>query len=121
MEDNSVNKKDTGLRLSRHFVFAEGGKTLELWLEEDGFFRLKYEEKEDGGFATNEESGHYFSDSPNSLVLAAAERSWKWKDSHDGDSGIDATDLKYPCTLKNDNKEITVNYLEVDYLAKIVQ
>jgi len=115
--NNGTNK---GLRLTGHWLYKEQAKTLELWLEEDGFFRLIYEEKEENGFATNEEKGTYYSDSsPSSLVLAAVERSWKWKDSHDGDSGVDATDLKYPCIIKND--EIVVKYLEVDYVTKRTQ
>lgn len=40
----------------------ENNVTLDLWLEEEGFFRLKFEEvskEQKGNFTSNEESGHY--------------------------------------------------------------
>jgi len=117
------------IKLSGHFIVTETNKTgntitVELWLEEDGFFRLKFEEKENGGHAINDEKGRYEADpddrtNKSKIVLAAQSRDWTWKDSHDGDSGTDSTDLKYPCHFKSAT-ELEVQYLENVYLTKKV-
>lgn len=101
-----------------HYLHQSGEKTLELWLEDDGFFRLKFEEKSADGFASNEEKGTYSPADGDSLTLAAVERQWKWQDAKDGDSGVDATDLQYPARVSNG--ELVVKYLEIEYPCKRV-
>jgi len=116
-EGSGTNKITSEVRLSGYYICRHPQKTVEFWLEEDGFFKLKYEEREDdGSFASNEERGSYSGDNK-SFLLSAVERSWKWKDGNEQDSGVDATDLKYPATIKSDS-EIVVHYLETDYSCK---
>jgi len=114
-------------KLKGHFLSESLDKkiSLELWLEEDGFFKLKFTEREDGGgFAINDEKGRYEVDAdapndPKRFVLSAQSRDWTWKDNHDGDSGVDSTDLKYPCEFKS-AVALDVNYLERIYNTKSV-
>eukprot|EP00027_Filamoeba_sp_ATCC50430_P005999 CAMPEP_0168555916 /NCGR_PEP_ID=MMETSP0413-20121227/8599_1 /TAXON_ID=136452 /ORGANISM="Filamoeba nolandi, Strain NC-AS-23-1" /LENGTH=114 /DNA_ID=CAMNT_0008586817 /DNA_START=12 /DNA_END=356 /DNA_ORIENTATION=+ len=108
---------NTTLNLSGEWEYTTPQKTLIVFLENDGFFRLKYEERESDGVAINEEKGKYEGSNANQFLLAAVERQWSWKDSRDGDSGTDATDLTYPASLKNDGS-LEVVYLETPYLLK---
>jgi len=98
------------------FVSKKELTSLQLWLEEDGFFRLRFEQKEHEAVTLNDEKGSYRIEDKN-LVLFPVQREWRWHDSHDGDSGVDSVDLRYRCTFKNDN-EVEVIYLEVPYLAQ---
>jgi len=68
----------------------------------------------------NEEKGTYYAESKENekkLLLAAFERQWAWKDARDGDSGVDATDLKYPMEFVDDGN-VKVLYLEAPFNLK---
>jgi len=89
-------------------------------LEEDGFFILKFNERESGSaYATNEERGSYYgSESAHKFVLAPKERSWKWNDGSESDSGVDATDLEYECEFNADHSTFTLFYMLRKFVLK---
>jgi len=109
--------------LSGHFLHKSEGKDLEVWLEENGSFRLRYEERDEDGVAVNEEKGIFrleMQGNDKVAVLVASERRWNWKDLRNGDSGVDQTDLKYPFRYGPDGNSIEVSYLNVSYSCKRV-
>eukprot|EP01119_Soliformovum_irregulare_P017549 TRINITY_DN5236_c0_g2_i1.p1 TRINITY_DN5236_c0_g2~~TRINITY_DN5236_c0_g2_i1.p1 ORF type:complete len:117 (-),score=23.87 TRINITY_DN5236_c0_g2_i1:35-385(-) len=104
------------VNLQGHFLYKDKSILLEIWLEEDGFFRLRFEETQADGYAVNEERGSYKGDKQEQFELAPMERQWKWKDQEDGDSGVDHTDLTYPVSLGEEGLKIT--YQEIPYVCK---